>query len=269
MSISDGARIGQNVKIRDSVIVEEHVTIGDGCYLDYGCIIRSGTVLGAGSYVGPYCILGEFNFDFYHDFCNKTHAVCIGDDALIRSHSVLYGGSKIASGFQTGHHVTIRENTQIGEHVRIGTLSDIQGDCLIGDYVNLHSNVHIGKATKIGSYVWIFPYCIFTNDPIPPSEHTWGVTVDDYAVIATASVLLPGVSVGEHALVGAGSVVTRDVLAGKVVVGNPAQTRKDIAQILDPVTGQPAYPWPAHFSRNMPWRESGFSEWLKSRGKGI
>ena len=74
--------------------------------------------------------------------------------------------------------MTIRENSNIGEHVRIGTLSDIQGYCQIGNYVNMHSNVHVAQASIIHDYVWLFPYVVLTNDPQPPSMTTAGVEID-------------------------------------------------------------------------------------------
>lgn len=258
---SPNASIGENVVIKDGVIVEDHAVVGDGCYLDYNCIIRSGTVLGHNSYVGPSCILGEHNIDFYQDFTVRAHPLKIGERALIRSHSVIYGGSSIGDCLQTGHHVTIREGAQVGTHFRLGTLSDIQGDCEIGDYVNMHSNVHIGKGSKIGSYIWIFPYCVLTNDPIPPSYMTKGATIENYAVIATGSTLLPDIKVGENSLIGAASTVTRSVEPYTVVVGSPAKLKCYVSEIADPLTGESAYPWPNRFSRGLPWDGCGFDDW--------
>src|SRR5581483_1539376 len=111
----------------------------------------------------------------------------------------------------TGHRVTVREGAQAGKNLQIGTLCDIQGHCTIGDYVRFHSNVHIGQRAKIGNFVWIFPYVVLTNDPHPPSDVLIGVEVEDFASIATMSVILPGVKVGTHSLVAAHSSVSRDV----------------------------------------------------------
>jgi UDP-3-O-[3-hydroxymyristoyl] glucosamine N-acyltransferase len=64
--------------------------------------------------------------------------------------------------------VTIREQTTIGEHCRVGTLSDIQEYCRIGRYTRLHSIVHIQQESRIGDFVWIVPYTVLTNDPLRP-----------------------------------------------------------------------------------------------------
>ena len=253
--VSQKAFVGKNVTIKEGVIIEDNVVIGDGCYLDYNCIIRENVILGNNSYVGPACILGEYNSDFYKNYTAQKHPLLIGEHALIRSHSVIYGGSSIQNDLQTGHRVTIRENTSAGEHWRVGTLSDIQGDCVIGNYVNMHSNVHIAQGSKIGNYVWLFPYCITLNDPIPPSQYIKGVTIEDYAIIATGSILLPGVTIGNNALIAAGSLVTRPIEQHMMAVGSPAKPKCNISEIANHDTGEPAYPWPQRFSKYMPWSD--------------
>lgn len=257
--VGENAHIGENVIVKEGAIIEDGAFVGDDCYLDYGCIIRKGVHLEKNSYVGAYCILGERGFPEA-----ESPKLQIGENALIRSQTVIYAGCTIGQNFQTGHKVTIREKTIAGNNWRVGTLSDIQGDCVIGDYVNMHSNVHIGKASKIGNYVWIFPYCVLTNDPLPPSEETCGVVIDDFAVIATKSVLLPGVHVGKDAMVGAGSVVTKDIPTECVAFGNPAKQKGSVREILNK-DGEVAYPWRNHFERGMPWENLGYEEWSENR----
>jgi acetyltransferase-like isoleucine patch superfamily enzyme len=161
--------------------------------------------------------------------------------------------------------VTVREKTQAGRNLQIGTLSDLQGHCSIGDFVRLHSNVHIGMHSRIGNFVWIFPYVVLTNDPHPPSEVRQGVVVGDYAAIATMSVILPGVNIGEGALVGAHAAVNRDVEADTVVAGSPAKLvcRTDQVKLKDG-SGQPAYPWRRHFTRGYP--PEHVAKWLQEFG---
>lgn len=186
----------------------------------------------------------------------------IGKNSLLRSETIIYGDNDFGEALQTGHRVTIREKSKIGNHVRIGTLSDIQGHCEIQDYVNMHSNVHIGQKSIIKKYAWIFPYVILTNDPNPPSEDLLGVTVEEFAIIATSTVVLPGKIIGEGALVGAGSVVTKDVSANMIAVGNPAREKGSTEKIRNDVTGQQVYPWQYTFDRGMPWQGIGYEKWL-------
>lgn len=260
--ISTGAQIGKHVTIKENVTIEDHVTIGDHCYIDYGTIIKENTVIGDNSFVGSNSILGEFLSDFFPDHSNRNHPLIIGKNALIRSNAVLYGDSQIGDYFQCGHHVTIREYARIGAHVSVGTLSDIQGDCVIGDYSRLHSNVHIGMRSVIGNFVWIFPYVVLTNDPTPPSDQLKGVVVKDFACICTQSVVLPGVQIGEDALIGAGANVTKNIPAGMVAVGNPAKVVKAVAELRDH-EGKEHYPWRYYFDRGMPWANMGYDTWVE------
>lgn len=236
--IDDGAKIGNNVSIGPYSIVHKNVVIGDN------------------TEIGAYCEIG------LPTKLANGRPLIIGKDAVIRSHSVFYEGSTFGTNLVTGHRVTVRELTTAGDGFQIGTLGDIQGHCEIGDYVKCHSNVHIGRHSTVGNYVWIFPYVVLTNDPHPPSEVMAGVTIEDFAVIATMSVILPGVTVKKGALVGAHSSVNKDVAPDAVVAGSPAKFICGTEKIkLKDGSGNHAYPWRRHFHRGYP--EKAVAEWIK------
>lgn len=243
--ISPSAKIGKNVRIGDNTIIYDRVVIGDD------------------SIICNDCVIGEPLNAYYHDEGYVNPETIIGAGALIRSHTLIYAGNRIGIGFQTGHRATIRENNIIGSYCSFGTLVDIQGYSEFGDYCRLHSNVHVGMCSKLGNFVFVYPFVVFTNDPTPPSDICQGPTVGDFSQIATGSVLLPGVEIGKHCLVGANSSVTKDVEDYQLVVGSPAKVIRDVREIKDKTTGQPHYPWPYCFDRNMPWKEMGYEEWAK------
>jgi acetyltransferase-like isoleucine patch superfamily enzyme len=241
--VSPCARLGRNVEIGAFTIVHDNVELGDGCT------------------IGSHCEIG------YPSVRADGQPLVLGTGALVRSHSVFYEGSTFGERLVTGHRVTVREGTRAGTNLQIGTLGDIQGTCRIGDYVRLHSNVHIGQHSSVGDFVWIFPYVVLTNDPHPPSEVMRGVTVEDYAAIATMSIALPGVRIGHGALVGAHSSVSRDVAPDTVVAGAPAKVVCPTADIkLRDGSGQPAYPWRRHFHRGYP--DAVVEAWLAEFGLG-
>ena len=255
------AVIGKNAVLGHNCIIEDGVTIGDDAFIDSNTIIRNGVKIGNDAFIGANCIIGEYQSDFCQRKKAKVHPLIIGDSTLIRSGSIIYSGSNIGSHFQAGHQVTIREKSNIGNNVSIGTLSDIQGNCSIGNYVRIHSNVHIGQLSVIDNYVWIYPYVVLTNDPTPPSDHFAGVHVHSFAVIATGSIIMPGLEIGQDALIGAGAIVTNNIEPYAVALGNPARAVSDVRNIKNKITGDSAYPWREHFDKYMPWEDIGFEMW--------
>lgn len=261
---------GENVRIGAGVIIGENVVIEDNVQIDSYTIIRDNVTIKEGTFIGANCILGEYQVDHYDkNREEKEHPLVIGANSLIRSGTIIYGDCQIGDNFQTGHRVTVRENTVIGHHVNIGTLSDIQGYCKIGNYVRMHSNVHIGQESVIEDFVWIFPYVVLTNDPTPPSNELKGVTLKSFSVISTGSIILPGVTVEGDSLVAAGANVTKDVHKGEVVGGNPAKVISDTSKIRNHITGEEVYPWRYTFKRGMPWENSDYDTWYKNIEKQL
>lgn len=243
--IGKNVKLGKDVRIGDRTIIYDNVTIEDG------------------TVIANDCIIGEPTSGYYHDANYSNPTTNIGKNSLIRSHSIIYSGSKFGEGFSTGHRVTIRENSIFGTNCAVGTLSDIQGHVTFGNYCRLHSNVHIGQGSKLGSFIFIYPYVVLTNDPTPPSNICIGPEVGDYSQIATMSVILPGIKIGKHALIGAGSIVSKNVNDYSLTLGNPAKHIKDVREIKSRETGKSHYPWPENFSRGMPWENDSYSEWIK------
>lgn len=238
-----------------------NVSIGHNVVIGQGSIIYPNVEIGDHTVIGPYCTIGEPTAAFYKEnaACVEKHRfkkTYIGPDSVVRSYSIIYEDVKIGAGFQSGHRVTIREKTFIGIKSSVGTLSDIQGEVSVGDYVRLHSNAHIGQHSVIENYAWIYPYVVLTNDPHPPVYNPQGVTIKKYAVVSTSSVIMPGVVVGENALVGAHSVVTKDVADETLVVGNPAKVICSVRDIRD-ADGRQVYPWKDHLReyRGYPWQK--------------
>jgi acetyltransferase-like isoleucine patch superfamily enzyme len=159
----------------------------------------------------------------------------IGRSAVIRSHTVIYAGNIIGDNLQTGHGAMIRECNEIGHHVSIGSHTVIEHHVKIEDRVRIHSQAFIPEYSRLEQGCWIGPSVVFTNARYPLSpeakRNLKGPVIRRGAKIGANSTLLPGVVVGENALVGAAAVVVEDVPAGKVVVGNPAQVIRDVADL--------------------------------------
>jgi len=158
-----------------------------------------------------------------------------GVDCVIRSHTVIYAGNTIGRGFQTGHGVNIRENNQIGDNVSIGTHSVIEHHVTIGNGVRVHTKVFVPEYSVLEDECWLGPGVMVTNARYPVSngvkDRLKGAYIEHKAIIGANAILLPGVRIGARAVIGAGAVVTKDVPARAVMVGNPARQIKSIDEL--------------------------------------
>jgi len=192
--------------------------------------------VGPGATIDPTAIIGERPARQIADL-----ALRIGKRAYVRSGSVLYAGSNIGAHLNTGHHVVIREENTIGDHVSIWGNSTIDYGCTIGNHVKIHTSVYVAQFTVLEEHVFLAPGVIIANDPHPGCPRARdcmrGPIIKRGAKIGVNATLLPFITIGEMALIGAGSVVTSDVPPRAVAYGNPARivgTIDDLTCIVDP-----------------------------------
>jgi UDP-2-acetamido-3-amino-2,3-dideoxy-glucuronate N-acetyltransferase len=120
--------------------------------------------------------------------------------------------------------VNIYGEVEIGKNCNIGSFVEISGRVIIGDNVRIGAFCFIPEGVMIEDDCFIGPACVFTNDKYPPSKSKdqWLSTrVHKSAALGARCVILPGVIIGERAMVGAGTCVNKNVAPGWRVVGNP------------------------------------------------
>lgn len=135
--------------------------------------------------------------------------------------------AEIGEGTRVWQFVVILPGARIGRDTNICSHCFIENDVTVGDRVTIKSGVQLWDGVRIEDDVFIGPNVTFTNDKHPRSKHypeRFAVTtIRKGASIGGGAVLLPGITIGAHAMVGAGSVVTKDVPEGMVVKGIPAR----------------------------------------------
>jgi UDP-3-O-[3-hydroxymyristoyl] glucosamine N-acyltransferase len=226
--ISSKARIGANVTLGAHVRIHDNVVIGDN------------------TSIGDFCIIGHPASGEY-----RGKPLVIGAGAVIRSHSVLYEGSTFGLDLRIGHTSLIREGIEAGKNFQVGSFNDLEGEAKIGDWVRFHSNVHIGRGALIDDFVWIFPYAVLTNDPIPPSGLKEGVTLGAGSAVCTSAVVLPGAVVGRGAFVAAMTRARGNIPAGALVVGGEGEIVGSIRKLKHKPSGK-QHPWMSHFASYYP-----------------
>jgi acetyltransferase-like isoleucine patch superfamily enzyme len=165
----------------------------------------------------------------------KTTDLRVGAHARLRSGTVLYGGTTIGDHFETGHNVVVREENIIGDRVSIWNNTVIDYGCRIGHRVKIHCNVYVAQFTVLEDDVFMAPGVTIANDPHPGCAFSWkcmrGPTIRRGAQLGVNVTVIPFVTIGEGALIGSGSVVTRDIPAGMVAYGNPARPVRAVADL--------------------------------------
>lgn len=191
---------------------EELVSLGEGAVIDDGVLL--GYVPGR----------------------NSGHELTIGPGSVIRSGSVIYLGSHIGSNLETGHGVVIREDNSIGNDFCIWNNSVVDYGCKIGNKVKIHTRVYVCQFSILEDQVFLGPGVVLTNDIHPGCpdalECMQGPTIKKGAQIGANSSILPRVVIGEHSVIGAGSVVTKNIPAGVVAFGNPAKVVGKIEDLV-------------------------------------
>jgi acetyltransferase-like isoleucine patch superfamily enzyme len=191
-------------------------------------IIYPHVKIGKNPQIEDYCIVGSPLQD------GSFPETIIGDNCVLRSHTVVYSGNQIGDNFKTGNKVNIRELNRVGNNVSIGTLSVVEHHVTIEENVRIHTSAFVPEFSILKKGCWIGPHVVLTNAKYPNQPNTKnelaGVVVEAGAIIGANSTISPGVQLGAGSLVGSGANVVRNLESNKVAVGNPAKER-DIKKI--------------------------------------
>lgn len=234
--ISELANIGSDVILGHFTVIEEDVVIGDNSVIGNNVTIYKGSRVGRNTRIDDNTVIGKQPMKAVTSATSedKLQLPCqLGDDMIIGTSVVIYAGCTIGSKCLVADLSTIRENVKIGTKTIIGRGVAVENYCNIGSYCKLETNVYITAYSDIEDNVFIAPGVVTSNDNYAGRDperfkHFKGVTVKKGGRIGAQATILPGKVIQEDGLVGAGSVVTKDVETGKVALGNPAKAYSDV-----------------------------------------
>lgn len=224
--------MGHNIEIEENVIIEENVKLGNNV------VIKNGTIIKKGSVIVDNTVLGKKPFKASNSAVTQEkelEPLIIGEYVTVGANCVVYRGAKLNDFVFVGDLASIREDVEIGEYTIIGRGVAIENKTKIGKKVKIETNAYITALSTIEDYCFVAPEVTFTNDNFlgrteERKKYFKGATLRKGARIGANSTILPGIEIGEDALVAAGSVVTKNVPARKIVIGSPAKIYKDVPE---------------------------------------
>jgi UDP-3-O-[3-hydroxymyristoyl] glucosamine N-acyltransferase len=227
--------------IHPSAIIDPQATIGQDCEIGAYVVIEGPVLIGrnttifAGAYIGkPPRAAGVVANQPVA--MRTTH---IGAGSVIGSHAVIYAGARLEGRNLVGDGTAIREDTDVGEDTVIGSNCTVQNGARIGRRVKIVDLSHITFDCVIGDECFISVGVYTMNDnSMQRGGEVIGPKIGRRVRIGGGAMLLPGVEIGDDAVIAAGAVVTKNVSSEETVMGIPAKTK---VQRLTPI---PEHDWP-------------------------
>src|SRR5436190_7908185 len=205
--------------------------------------IAPGTVLGEGVVVHDGAIVGKQPVLSPRSTASREPLAPaeIGDGTVIAQGATVFAGAKLGARVLVGDGACVRERCSIGDDVVIGHGSLVENDTTVGARTKIQALAYVTAYTTVEEDVFVAPCVVTTNDNYmgrTEKRHAErrGPTIRRGARIGGGAVLCPGIEIGEEAFIGAGAVVTKDVPARTLVVGNPARVIRDVPdeELLEP-----------------------------------
>jgi acetyltransferase-like isoleucine patch superfamily enzyme len=237
------ARIGSGTTYGEHCVFGANVVLGKDCRIGHHVVFHDDVVVGDGVRIDDHAVLGKRPMRAASSATTKDaefQPLRVGDGCIIGTAAVLYRGLTLGRKCLVADMATLREEVTVGDRTIVGRGVTIENQCTIGRFVKLETECYITAYSTIEDRVFIAPGVVTSNDNFVGRtkerfDQFKGVTVKKGGRIGAGAVILPGKTVGEDALVAAGSVVTKNVPARKIVMGSPARVLKDVptAQLLD------------------------------------
>jgi acetyltransferase-like isoleucine patch superfamily enzyme len=230
------ARIGAGTQLGHNSVVHENVVVGETCSIGSGVVIHADSVIGDNVRIDDNTVIGKLPMKAVLSAVTSDQLLkpcVIASHCLIGAMVVIYRGCTLNSQVMVADLASLREDVEVGELTIIGRGVTVENHVKIGSRCKLETEAYITALSEISDGCFIAPEVTFTNDNFlgrtkERFKFHKGVTMRRGARIGANVTVLPGLTLGEDALVAAGSIVTRDVPARKIVMGSPAKIWRDV-----------------------------------------
>lgn len=233
--VHPSARVGEGTRVGRFCVIEEEVQIGANCTIGHGVVIHAGTVIGDNVRIDDNTVIGKQPMRAKRSIFRDDKPLPparIGSNCLIGAGVVIYAGCEIGEGVLVADTAAIRENVTIGEYTIVGRGVTVENLTTIGRKCKLETGCYITAYSTVEDYCFVAPKVTTTNDNFlgrteERFKHFKGVTLRRGGRIGGGAVILPGIEIGEDAVVAAGAVVTKNIPPRQIWAGVPARYMKD------------------------------------------
>ncbi|GAB1810622.1 N-acetyltransferase [Priestia megaterium] len=219
--------VPKSSKIGNNVVLEEGVTIGEKVVIGHNTIILKGTDIGNNVEIGSNCVLGiqPSGNQRMRKIDESSKQLIIKNGTRIGHGVSIYSGTIISQNVFIGDQASIRENVSVSEETVIGRAAIIELNSTIGKRCTIQTLAYVTGDTILEDNVFIGPCVSMSNDKyMGAEEYTLkGPIIKEGAKIGNNASLLPGIIIGRESIVGAGSVVTKNINNYEIVAGVPAR----------------------------------------------
>ena len=206
-------------EIAPTAIVHPGTIVGDGCR------ILEGAIVGKQPTLSPRSTAARLE---------PLPPAELGPGTVVSAGAIVFAGARLGARVIVGDQALVRERVVLADDVVLGRGSVVENDTTVGAWTRIQADSYVTAYSVVEEHAFIAPCVVTTNDNLMGLKRgekvLRGPTIRRGARVGGGAVLLPAVEIGEEAVVGAGAVVTKDVPARTVVVGNPARFLRDVRE---------------------------------------